>query len=121
VARFGSNDRDRGLRRVSTVTKWLAAGSVAAVGALTAVVAAAAPGTSRSSTPNDSGASASSGASTSSGGNSGTGSTPTTTQPRVVDPGTDLTPSAPDDNGFVPPTDPPIRIHRRPVTNSGGS
>jgi hypothetical protein len=118
VARFGSDDRDRGLRRVSSITKWLVAGSVAAVGVVTGVVAAAAPGSSRSTTPSDT-SNPSSGNPNS--GSGVTGSTPTTTQPRVVDPGTDITPSAPDDNGFVPPTDPPVRIHRRPVTNSGGS
>jgi len=117
VARFGSDDRDRGLRRVSSVTKWLVAGSVAVVGVVTGVVAAAAPGSSRSTTPSNSGTSSG----TQDSGNAGTGTTPTTSQPRVVDPGTDITPSAPDDNGFVPPTDPPVRIHRRPVTNSGGS
>ena len=55
MARFGSHDRDRGLRRVSSVTKWLVAGSVAAVGVVTGVVAAAAPGSSRSTTPSNSG------------------------------------------------------------------
>jgi hypothetical protein len=118
VARFGSHDRDRGLRRVSSITKWLVAGSVAAVGVVTGVVAAAAPGSSRSTTPSNSTNPASGDVGS---GNAGTGSTPTTTQPRVVDPGPAITPTAPDDNGFVPPTDPPVRIHRRPVTNSGGS
>jgi hypothetical protein len=44
--RFGTRDRDAGLRRVSSMTRWLAGGAVALVGALSALVAQALPGTS---------------------------------------------------------------------------
>ncbi len=116
MGRFGSDDRDLGLRRVSRVTKWLVAGSVAAVGIVTAVVADAAPGSSRTSTP----------AVDNSNAGSGTGgvnppaptAAPTTTLP-FVDPGNHVNP--PDDQGLTPPTDPPVPIHRSHHANSGGS
>ncbi len=44
--RFGAHDRDAGLNRVSSVTRWLAAAALALVGALSALVAQALPGTS---------------------------------------------------------------------------
>ena len=44
--RFGTRDRDAGLRRVSSLTRWLAAGAAALVGALSALVAQALPGVS---------------------------------------------------------------------------
>jgi hypothetical protein len=117
VAGFGAFDRDSGLRRVSRVTKWLVAGSVAAVGIVTAVVAEAAPGSSRTTTPTP----------------TPTGAVepapgPTTTQPRIVDPGTDpgtvpgtIGPAPPSDRGLTPPTDPPQPTRRRHIANSGGS
>src|SRR6202035_5328419 len=44
----GAADRDTGLRRVSKMTRWLVAGSIAAAGVLSAVVAQALPGSSGS-------------------------------------------------------------------------
>jgi hypothetical protein len=41
---FGTDDRDRGFRRISTVTKWLAAGAVGLVGVFSAWAAGAIPG-----------------------------------------------------------------------------
>jgi hypothetical protein len=114
VAGFGAFDRDSGLRRVSRVTKWLVAGSVAAIGIVTAVVAEAAPGSSRTSTPTPP---APSGAVDPAPGT-------TTTQPAIVDPGTvpaTVSPAPPDDRGLVPPIDPPQPTRRRHIASSGGS
>ena len=50
--RFRPIDRDDGLRRVSRLTRWFAAGAVALIGGLSAVVAQALPGaTSTSGSP----------------------------------------------------------------------
>jgi hypothetical protein len=114
LGRFGSDDRDLGLRRVSRVTKWLVAASVAAVGVVTAVVADAAPGSSRTSKPTvDSSGTGSSGV-----GTPAPTAAPTTTLP-FVDSGNNLNP--PDDQGLTPPTDPPVRVHRSRHADSGGS
>ena len=80
MAGFGAFDRDSGLRRVSRVTKWLVAGSVAAVGIVTAVVAEAAPGSSRTTTPTPTSPQTPAGAVDPAPG-------PTTTQPRDRRPG----------------------------------
>ena len=114
MAGFGAFDRDSGLRRVSRVTKWLVAGSVAAIGIVTAVVAEAAPGSSRTSTPTPP---APSGAVDPAPGT-------TTTQPPIVDPGTipdTVSPAPPSDRGLTPPTDPPLPTRHRHVASSGGS
>ena len=113
MAGFGAFDRDSGLRRVSRVTKWLVAGSVAAVGIVTAVVAEAAPGSSRTTSPTPTSPQTPTGAVDPAPG-------PTTTQPRIVDPGT-VSPAPPDDRGLTPPTDPPQPTRRRHIADSGGS
>jgi hypothetical protein len=115
LGRFGSDERDLGLRRVSRVTKWLVAASVAAMGAVTAVVADAAPGSSGTNPP--------------AADNSGTGNPPATAAPTttlpLVDPGTRATPAAPDppgdQNPTPAPTEPPVPVHRSHHVVSGGS
>src|ERR1700730_12332205 len=46
LMRHRTSDRDGGLRRVSSLTRWLTAGAVALVGVLSAIVAQAVPGSS---------------------------------------------------------------------------
>ena len=133
MGRFASGDRDLGLRRVSRVTKWLVAGAVAAVGIVTAVVADAAPGNSRTSTPPT--PSVGTGTGTSNSGSGVANPSDQGTVPPTVDPSSGLNPpddqnvsgdnSSGDDSsgngGLTPPTDPPIRTHRRQHADSGGS
>lgn len=98
-------DRDSGLRRISKTTRWLAGGAVALMGVLSAVAAYAAPGKSTSS-PSQQPTNTTTTPSTSS-----TSSTPTT---RVPD-------TSSQNGGLQPPTQPPVRTHRSPSVQSGGT
>ena len=98
--RFGTHDRDAGLRRVSRLTRWMVAGSVALAGGLSAVVAHALPGSSSTG--------------------SSTNSTGVTNDSSPS--GVNVTPDVPatGDDG-VQPAPPPVRTHHDPVVTSGGS
>lgn len=96
-------DRDRGLRRISRTTRWLAGGAIALMGVASAVAAYAAPGrtTSTPSTPPASGATTPSNP-----------STPTTQVPNT---------SSQSSGGFQTPSQAPARTHRSPSVQSGGT
>jgi hypothetical protein len=102
--RAGAAGRDSGLRRVSQITRWLVAGSVAGVGILSAVVAQALPG---NSTPT---------ATPSSG-------TPGAAPAPAAAPTTTTTAPSPSVNNDVPlqPAPPPVPTPHRSHTRSGGS
>jgi hypothetical protein len=102
--RAGAAGRDSGLRRVSRITRWLVAGSVAAVGVLSAVVAQALPGNSGS-------------AATPSAGAPGVAPSPTTSPPA-----TSPAPSPSVNNDpSLQPAPPPVPTHHHSVARSGGS
>jgi hypothetical protein len=105
--------RDRGLRRVSTATRWIAGGSLALTGAFAAVVARAVPGRAAST-----------------GSAATTVPVPATTTPSSTggDGGSSATSS--DDGGtssgsattLTPPTAPPTTAYQAPAqVSSGGS
>jgi hypothetical protein len=96
VAGFGAFDRDSGLRRVSRVTKWLVAGSVAGIGIVTAVVAEAAPGSSRTTTPPP--------------------TSPITSGPVTNSPVTDSPATSPDTTPVTSPATPPPSARTTPTT-----
>jgi hypothetical protein len=99
------NGRDEGLRRVSTITRWVAALGVAGTGFLAAVVYRAAPGHSTVST-------SSAGATTA----------PGPPQP-AADPNATVDPNAtaPADPGFQAPTVAPVPVYQAPIVRSGAS
>ena len=100
--RFRADDRDHGLRRVSSVTRWLAAGAVALVGALSAMVAQAVPGASAPTTsPQQPAAS------------------PVTAVPQSSSPSLATDPNAADPG--LRPAPPPVATRRQSVVSSGGS
>jgi hypothetical protein len=123
VAGFGANDRDSGLRRVSRVTKWLVAGSVAAIGAVTAVVAQAAPGSSRTPAPAPNGPATSTPATGGPDANSPatTPSTTPLTSPATPPPSVRTTPTTQPPLTDPPFTDPPLPPVRHHHVSSGGS
>jgi hypothetical protein len=101
--RFRPIDRDDGLRRVSRLTRWFAAGAVALIGGLSALVAQALPGaSSTSSSP-----SPPSGA-----------SVPATTP--ATSPVQPTSPPATSDPNFQP-APPPVVTHHPSVATSGGT
>ncbi len=102
---MGSAQRDDGLRRISTVTRWVAAGGIVVAGLLAAAVAKAAPG--RSSP-----ASSSSPTSPSSPPPSAPGDQSQLQQPSVPDQGS---------AGLSPPAEPPLHSRRGGSVSSGGS
>jgi hypothetical protein len=91
--------RDEGLRRVSTITRGIAALGVVATGFLAAFVYRATPGRTTVSTPQPSPASS---------------SDPATSDPNVV-------PAAPSDPGFQSPAVAPTPVYQNPVVRSGAS
>jgi hypothetical protein len=100
MSRAGAAGRDSGLRRVSRITRWLVAGSVAGAGVLSAVVAQALPGNSSPvATPGS--------------GTPSVAPTPTTTAPAP-------SPSVNNDPPLQP-APPPVPTHHRSATRSGGS
>jgi hypothetical protein len=103
---FGATDRDTGLRRVSRLTRWLVAGSVAVAGVLSAVVAQALPGNATGTTPPSSGP-ADAGAAPAA------GATPPTAPPAT-------SPSVNNDPALQP-APPPVPTHHHSVAHSGGS
>jgi hypothetical protein len=103
--RFRTTDRDVGLRRVSSLTRWLAGGAVALMGVLSAMVAQALPGASGTSASPQPPATA------------GTPSAPSVaTHPS---PPTPADPSLSDPN--LQPAPPPVVTHHQSVARSGGS
>jgi hypothetical protein len=100
---FGTDDRERGFRRISTVTKWLAAGAVGLVGVFSAWAAGAIPGR------NGAASTSSTTGGTSSGTTSGDGATATTQAP-----------SSSDDN-LQRPAQAPVQTPARHRARSGGS
>jgi hypothetical protein len=94
--RFRPIDRDDGLRRVSRLTRWFAAGAVALIGGLSAVVAQALPGaTSTSGSPSPS-------------------ATPATSPVQSTSP-----PATSDPN--LQPAPAPVITHHHSVATSGGT
>jgi hypothetical protein len=104
--RFRPTDRDDGLRRVSRMTRWIAAGAVALIGGLSALVAHAIPGAGGTS------------ASPPAGGSPAPAATPSTTPetspvqptnpPATIDPNLQQAP-------------PPVPTHHNSVATSGGT
>jgi hypothetical protein len=92
--------RDEGLRRVSTITRCIAALGVAATGFLAAFVYRATPGRATVTTPQPSPASS---------------SAPGTSDPNAV------VPAVPSDPGFQPPAVAPSPVYQNPVVRSGAS
>ncbi|HLK44021.1 MAG TPA: hypothetical protein VKV34_11820 [Thermoleophilia bacterium] len=92
-----ARERDEGLRRVSRVTRWVAAGAVGVAAAFSIAAAKAVPG--RSSTRLPAGqapvANTGSGTANSAGSSSADNGTTATTSPSAVDPNAGLTPLAP--------------------------
>jgi len=88
--------RDEGLRRIRSITRWVAATAVAGTAVLAGLVYEATPGraTSTASTP---------------GGTAG----PTATTGAVPDPGAA--------GGFQPPDQAPVPVQQAPVVRSGSS
>jgi hypothetical protein len=105
--RAGAAHRDSGLRRVSRITRWLVACSVAAVGVLSAVVAQALPGNSGSAATPGSGSGAPGIAA------------PPTTSPPTTSPAAS-SPSVSNDPSLQP-APAPVPTHHRSVARSGGS
>lgn len=101
----GAADRDTGLRRVSRMTRWLVAGSVAAAGVLSAVVAQALPGSSGS-------------AATPTPGPGTVGAAPATPSP-AVSPSPTSPPVTSDPT--LQPAPPPVPTRHHSVARSGGS
>jgi hypothetical protein len=95
-------DRDRGLRRVSRLTRWLTAGAAAAVGVLSALVAQAVPGSSGTASTTSSGSAA-----------------PTQAAPAPTTTTTTVAPSVPDPN--LQPAPAPAPTPRHHVATSGGT
>jgi hypothetical protein len=99
--RFRTNDRDVGLRRVSTLTRGLIGGAVALVGVFSAMVAQALPGA------------------------SGTAATPqpaATTGSPAAQPASPPTTAAPSGNDTpLQPAPPPVVTQHHSVARSGGS
>jgi hypothetical protein len=104
--RFRPIDRDEGLRRVSRLTRWFAAGAVALIGGLSAVVAQALPGaSSASSSPSPSGAPV-------------PATTPSTTP--ATSPVQSTSPPATSDPNLQP-APAPVITHHHSVATSGGT
>lgn len=98
-------DRDSGLQRVSRLTRWLVAGSVAAVGVISAVVAQALPGSSGGATTG-----------------TGSGTTPAAPSP-ISPPATSPTTTSPSVNNDTPiqPAPAPVPTPHRSVARSHAS
>lgn len=103
--RFRTTDRDVGLRRVSSLTRWSIGGAAALVGVLSAMVAQALPGASGTTTAPQPGAA------------TGSPSAPSAAQPAT--PPTTAAPSVNDTP--VQPAPPPVVTQHHSVTRSGGS
>ncbi len=106
--RFRPTDRDDGLRRVSRLTRWLAAGGVALLGVFSGLVASALPGTSGTASGSS---------------QPTTPTTPNTSPSPSVTPQT--SPAVPSDPSVtdpnLAPAPPPVVSHHQSVANSGGS
>ncbi len=94
--------RDDGIRRVSSITRWVAALGVAATGFFAAFVYRSAPGKSAVSTP-------SGGAAATNAGSAGTGAD------------TGPAPADPNAGGFQAPAVAPTPVYQVPVVRSGAS
>jgi hypothetical protein len=103
--RFRTTDRDVGLRRVSSLTRWLVGGAAALVGVFSAMVAQALPGASGTTASPQQPATA------------GSPATPSANQP--TSPPTTADPSLSDPS--LQPAPPPVQTSHRSVTRSGGS
>jgi hypothetical protein len=100
--RSRTTDRDFGLRRVSSLTRWSIGGAAALVGVLSAMVAQALPGASGTTTAPQPAA--------------------TTGSPSAAQPATPPTTAAPSVNDTpLQPAPPPVVTHQHSVTRSGGS
>ena len=105
--RFRPIDRDDGLRRVSRLTRWFAAGAVALIGGLSAVLAQAIPGASgTTSTPAPPG------------GAPVPATTPSTSP--ATSPVQPTSPPATSDP-TLQPAPPPVVTHHHSVATSGGT
>jgi hypothetical protein len=103
--RFRTTDRDVGLRRVSSLTRWVVGGAVALVGLLSAMVSQALPGASGTTTSSQQPATAASPAAAPT-------SPPTTAAPSSSSSSSDTS---------LQPAPPPVVTHQRSVARSGGS
>jgi hypothetical protein len=101
--RFRTTDRDVGLRRVSSLTRWSIGSAAALVGVLSAMVAQALPGAS--------------GTTTQPAATTGSPSAPSAAQP--ASPPTTAAPSVNDTP--LQPAPPPVVTNHHSVTRSGGS
>jgi hypothetical protein len=99
--RFRTTDRDVGLRRVSSLTRWVVGGGIALVGLLSAMVSQALPGASGTTTSSPPPATASSPA-----------AAPSSPAPNTAPSPSDTT---------LQPAPPPVVTHQRSVARSGGS
>ena len=105
--RFRPVDRDDGLRRVSRLTRWCAAGAVALIGGISALVAQAIPGASgATSTPAPAG------------GSTAPATTPSTTP--ATSPVQPTSPPATSDPNLQP-APAPVITHHPSVATSGGT
>jgi len=97
--------RDDGLRRVSSLTRWLTAGAVVVGGVFTAAVARAVPGHAKSSTPLVTSPGSDDGGFSPSGnqGSTGTATTPATTPPTPALSPSTQSPSAGSSQGTLTP------------------
>jgi hypothetical protein len=104
--------RDRGLRRVSTATRWIAGGSLALTGAFAAVVARAVPGRAASTGPAATTVPAP--ATTTPASTGGDGGASATSSDGAASSGSATT--------LTPPTAPPTTAYQAPAqVSSGGS
>ena len=105
--RFRTTDRDVGLRRVSSLTRWVVGGAVALVGLLSAMVSQALPGASGTTTSSQQPATAASPAAA------------PTSPPTTAAPSSSSSSSSSDTS--LQPAPPPVVTHQRSVARSGGS
>ena len=106
--RFRPTDRDSGLRRVSSLTRWLVGGAVALIGVLSAMVASALPGASGTATSSPQPSVATTPSSTPDTSTAQPASPPATSAPSVTDPN-------------LQPAPPPVVTRHHSVASSGGS
>jgi hypothetical protein len=106
--RFRTTDRDVGLRRVSSLTRWVVGGAVALVGLLSAMVSQALPGASGTTTSSQQPATAASPAAA------------PTSPPTTAAPSSSSSSSSSSDTSLQP-APPPVVTHQRSVARSGGS
>ena len=106
--RFRPTDRDAGLRRVSRMTRWIAAGAVALIGGLSALVAQAIPGAGGSTAPTPAGGTATTPSTAPATSPAQPTSPPATSQPATIDPN-------------LQPAPPPVITPHHSVATSGGT